>query len=134
MKTIFFLIISTGLISCRDEPQPVDCGCSSIARTTIPESANLIGQISYKYQSDPNDNFYNDTFWISYTEPNCSNCVHTMIVCNESFLPEELTMLSTTLEMKQVIFAGELKETCEKIFSPADYTYERIILTKIELQ
>jgi hypothetical protein len=133
-KTLMALLVPfiTCFSSCKEEAP--DCGCDAEVRTTIPESANLIGQIAYKYQIDPNDNYYNDTYWISYEEEDCSNCIHTMIVCNESFLPQELTEVSITREMKSIKFAGHLKEICEKTFAPADYTYERIILTKIEIQ
>ena len=129
---ILLALFTVCFSSCKEETP--ECGCDAETRITIPESANLIGQIAYKYQIDPNDDYYNDTFWISFVEENCSNCIHTMIVCNESFLPKELAELSTSGESRRVQFAGHLKGICEKTFAPADYTYERIVLTKIEIQ
>ena len=88
------LLIST--ISCNKNDDNLTCGCNSDIRATIPESANLIGQLVYKRQLDPNDNFYNNKFWLTYVEPDCTNCIHHMIVCNENFLSGN-TRLSTLI-------------------------------------
>lgn len=120
--------------SCKDEDTPPSCGCESETRTTIPESANLIGRIAYKTQIDPLDNYYNNTFWIGYTEQNCSNCIHKMIVCNEDILGNEFEDIIESGENVEVKFSGHLKVICEKKFDLADFTYERITLTSIERQ
>lgn len=139
MKNFLFLsLICIGFLSCKDnrddpEPEP-NCGCNSEIEATIPKSANLIGSIRYKIQLAPNDNYYNNKFWITYTEPNCINCVHSMIVCNENILPQEILNIKNTGETLSVKFAGDLKTICEKIFAPGDYTYQNITLTNIEKQ
>ncbi len=107
----------------------------------IKRDSNLIieiednkGIITYKIQLDPQDNYYNNKFWITYTEQNCGNCIHYMIVCNENVLPQEVINLKNTGGNLTVRFAGSLKTICQKIFSPADYTYENITLTQIQTQ
>lgn len=117
-----------------EEPKTLDCGCNSKVLNTIPESANLIGLIKYKMQLDPNDNYYNNKFWITYTEQSCGNCVHHMIVCNESILPQQVLNLKNSGGNLSVKFSGQLKEICEKKFDLADITYENITLTKIQVQ
>lgn len=131
-----YLFIATFLVtSCqKDRDEIPDCGCDSTIRTTIPESANLIGQISYKKQLDPNDNYYNNKFWIGYGEQNCINCSHKMIVCNEGILNQQILNLKSNGQTLNVKFSGHLKEICEKTFDVADVTYENIVLTKIEVQ
>lgn len=127
------LLIST--ISCNKNDDNPTCGCNSDIRATIPDSANLIGQLVYKRQLDPNDNFYNNKFWLTYVEPDCTNCIHHMIVCNENFL-------STFNDVKElpigqsisVKFSGQLKETCIKKFDISSISYEHITLTNIERQ
>lgn len=139
IKKIFILCFSLTLListfSCNKNDDNPTCGCNSDIRATIPESANLIGQLVYKRQLDQNDNFYNNKFWITYVEPDCNNCVHHMIVCNENFLSSfnDVKELPNGQSIS-VQFSGHLKETCTKIFSPADYTYEHITLTNIERQ
>ncbi|RTY83160.1 hypothetical protein EKL99_06195 [Flavobacterium sp. ZB4P23] len=135
MKNLLFLFATLFTISsCSKDDKTPDCGCDSEIRTTIPESANLIGKISYKKQLDQNDNYYNDKFWIGYTEQNCVNCVHKMIVCNEEILNQQILNLKSNGQTLNIKFSGHLKEICEKTFDVADVTYENIVLTKIEVQ
>ena len=132
-----FLFLTILLINnCKDrnEETKPDCGCDSNVTQTIPESANLLGTIYYKIQLDPNDSYYNNKFWITYTEQNCGNCIHHMVVCNDSLLPQEIINLKNTGGSLTVKFAGNLKNICEKINAPADYTYENITLTPIQTQ
>ena len=133
---LFFAILF--LTNCKnsndDDSQTEKCGCNSEVKRIIPESANLIGEVRFKTQLDPNDNYYNNKFWITYAETNCGNCIHHMIVCNENFLPQEVLNLKNSGETLSIKFSGELKEICEKIFAPADYTYENITLTTIQVQ
>ena len=132
MKKLLWSLLFAMLLSCdKDEPKK-DCGCDSEILNTIPEPANLIGQLGYKIQLDPNDNYYNSKFWVSYTEPNCGNCVHHMIVYNEEMLISFQNLKNPPYENVQVVFAGHLKNVCDKIFAPGDYTYQHIVLTKIE--
>ncbi len=132
--TLCYLGFTLFINSCKDDNTPPNCGCESETRTTIPESANLIGRIAYKTQIDPLDNYYNNTFWIGYTEQNCSNCIHKMIVCNDDILGNEFDDIIESGENVEVKFSGDLKVICEKKFDLADITYERITLTSIERQ
>ncbi|WP_445956399.1 hypothetical protein [Yeosuana sp.] len=127
-------------ISCKngDDDIVADCGCESDTQTIIPESANVIGRISFKRQIeiDTNDDYYNNTYWITYLVPGCSNCVSHMIVCNEDYLKTEFKDLLDLPqgEYVEVKFSGELKEVCQKRFDLADIVYKRILLTSIQRQ
>lgn len=140
MKTIFSLfiitivtILSTNNSGCH-KPN-TDCGCDAPTRTTIPSSTSLIGTIRYSSQNVPNGYIFKNKFFITYIEANCVNCVHYMIVCNEDILPPTvLGLKNDTTQQKTIKFAGNLKLTCDKLYAPADYTYENIFLTKIEMQ
>ncbi|NDP28034.1 MAG: hypothetical protein GZ087_11500 [Flavobacterium sp.] len=136
-KFIFQLILITSIfiIGCEKDKTPTDCGCDSKIVFTIEDTKELTGTIFFKKQLDPNDNFYNNKFWIGYTDPNCSTCTHSLIVCNEDLLAEfnDLRTLSIDTSVK-IKFAGHIRETCEKIFHPSNSTYNIITLTKIEKQ
>lgn len=121
--------------SCNKDDTPPDCGCNSETSHTITESDNLIGEMYYKTQSDnPLDIYYNNLFKIIYTEENCSNCIHSMIVCNEDFMNNEFDYIKSSGEIVEVKFSGHLKSVCDRRNNPADYTFNRIILTSIEQQ
>lgn len=151
MKKQYFIKLITNLLfgyfllfsSCNKNVTPQDCDCNSIVTSTIPESSALTGKLFYK-NSSTNNNFYNHKYWIVYVQPNCINCIHSLIVCNEDILAKFNNIpslynigdiigspndLESALDVK---FAGNLKKICNPIFHPADYTYENIILTKIE--
>lgn len=139
MKAAFTVICCIGFSllfnDCKDDETPPDCGCESETRTTIPESVNLIGQIGYKTQIDPLDVYKNNTFWIGFTEKNCSNCIHHMIVCNEDILGNEFDDIIISGEAVEVKFSGNLKKMCELPNAwLADETFEHITLTSIERQ
>ena len=145
-KTISYLSFSLFLIliSCKSDDTPTDCGCHSEIINTISENTGLIGKLFYK-NSNTGNNYNNYKYWIVYVEQNCTNCIHSMIVCNENILsninniPElnkgaifnSITELDDALDVQ---FSGHLKEICNPIFHPADYTYENITLTNIEQQ
>lgn len=135
---LFALFVALSIYGCSKEDTIPDCGCGSETQSVIPESANLIGRISYKRQIDidPDDDYYNDTYWITYLVPGCSNCVSHMIVCNEDFLKTEFEDLLNLPqgEYVEVKFSGELKEVCQKRFDLADIIYKRILLTSIQRQ
>ncbi len=136
ITTIFclsFALLLT-LISCKEEEPLPDCGCNSETIKVIPENSKLNGQISFKKHSNSNDTYYTDKYWIGFVEPNCSNCIHHMIVCNENSIPSNIKTLINTNGIVNIKFSGNLKNICNKTFDVADVTYQRIILTKIELQ
>ena len=135
MKKITRLLVLIGIViltafSC--EETNTECGCTGQTLYSISDSEPQIGKISYKIQIDSLDNYYNDKFWIGYTEDNCISCVHVFIVCNEKIISSELKselLLGGDIDVK---FSGQVKDVCDKIYAPAGYTYNRIILTKIE--
>jgi hypothetical protein len=135
---ILITLLLFALISCKNDDDTIstpNCGCESEILATIPQSANLVGEMYYKIQSnDPMDTYYNNRFWIVFAEENCSNCIHHMIVCNEEIMNNEFDGIKETGISVDVKFSGNLKEICEKSFNPADYTFERITLTSIEQQ
>jgi hypothetical protein len=129
LLTVSVILLTSLCISCgKDKP---DCGCESDVTTTIPDSSFPTGIIRYKKQLDPNDTYYLNTYWITYVEPNCGNCGHSMIVCNEAFLVG-FEDLRGSRDVDTVKFAGQLRKLCTQTVHPADYTYEHITLTKIE--
>ncbi|MCK9450877.1 MAG: hypothetical protein M0Q90_04250 [Bacteroidales bacterium] len=134
MKKLLLLItLFTLFVACKKETNKKDeCGCNGIIQYTIPDAEPLYGSLSYKIQLDSLDDFYNNKFWFGYTVPNCINCVHAYILCNEDFLSDTLKSKLVSGEIIQVKFSGYVTETCQKTFAPADYTYNRLILTKIE--
>lgn len=136
-KYILFLFFPTFILinGCEKDKITSDCGCDSKVVFTIEDTKELTGTISFKKQLDPNDTFYNNKFWIGYTDPNCSTCTHSLIVCNENLISEfnDLRTLSIDTSIK-IKFAGHIRETCEKIFHPSNSTYNMITLTKIEKQ
>lgn len=121
--------------SCKKNSAP-NCGCDAATRTTIQESANFIGTIYFSGPQTPiaNAAFFQNKYFIVFSERDCVNCVHTMIVCNEAILPQKVLELKLSNQSLQVKFAGNLKPFCTKIVAPGDYTYEDIVLTKIEVQ
>lgn len=130
---------------CKNDNTLANCGCESETRTTIPKSANLVGKLFFKNDSTEN-NYNNQKYWIVYFEEDCGNCVHNLIICDESILDvvsniPTLTNVSDIIgsvnELKDAIdikFSGQLKSICNPIYAPADYTYENIVLTSIEQQ
>ena len=101
--------------------------------TTISDSLEAIGQISYKEQTSTNS-YYTDKYWITTTIPGCANCVHHLIICNESILTDNIINSLDIQEPLNIKFSGGLKEICDKRFDIADISYSRITLTKIEKQ
>ena len=147
---VVFVIICCSVIAlffygCKNDDTPPNCGCESETQATIPKSANLIGKLFFKNDSTEN-NYNNQKYWIVYFEEDCGNCVHNLIICDESMLDvvsniSTLTNVSDIIvsvnELKNAIdikFSGKLKSICNPIYAPADYTYEYIVLTSIEQQ
>lgn len=123
------LAVAVFVLSCEKE-ESNGCGCDS---TVTFEYVDMTGNISYKWQLDPNDNFYIEKFWIGFTEPDCVNCGHSLIVCNEEILTDFKNLINLPPEASVLIkFSGYRRTLCEKIFAPAGYTYDHITLTKIE--
>lgn len=133
MPYLFFAILVIVTSNCKKDDTPPDCGCNSEIFNTVPEASETVGQISYKEQTETNS-YYTNKYWITFVQPDCSICIHYMIVCNESFITDDIINLLNTQESVTVKFAGGLKEVCEKRFNTANITDQRITLTKIEIQ
>ncbi|HRN73892.1 MAG TPA: hypothetical protein PLM81_12245 [Ginsengibacter sp.] len=142
MKKLFiiflvFLPLSILLFSSCKKDKNTDCGCDSNVVKLIPDSSGLLGTISYKTQIDPNDNFYNNRYWLGYKDSAfCSICSVSFVLCNEDILPLELKSLKTLPRGSYytVKFSGNVKELCTKKFDIPERNFYHITLTKIEKQ
>ncbi len=124
-----FIVFFFSMVSCKkDEP---DCGCDSQTVFTINESDEQIGYL-YKYIDDDNENVPPHNYDIYFSDTSCINCLHTFIICNDVLL-NSLDIIPTYPGI-EVKFAGEVKKLCKQITAPADYTYNYITLTNIEIQ
>jgi hypothetical protein len=144
LTVLCYLGLKLSIYSCKDDDTPPNCGCESETRTTIPESANLVGKLFYKDNVD-GTNYYDHHYWIIYIEENCTNCVHHMMVCNEDMLSEisNIPVFNDVGDSSDhhhyenglgIKFSGDLKIICQDVIAPGDYTQERITLTSIEQQ
>ena len=118
--------------SCKnDDDDSSDCGCNSSITFTILESDEQIGFL-YKNVNNSNENIPSHNYGIYFSEPNCTNCVHTFFVCNDDFL----NGLGEVPDYPgiEVQFSGQAKKVCQGIWAPADYTYNYLTLTSIEIQ
>jgi len=130
-KIAISILLFLVTISCsRDEK---NCGCESETSQTILEADKVQGKIAFKYQIDPNDNYYNDKFWISFTPNNCSSCDIRAIVCNEDILEENFIELKETKGILNIQFSGNLKEICTRNNDISEVSYKRIILNSIKI-
>ena len=121
------------LASCSNDSQP-DCGCDSPILSTITEADSLTGQMFYKKELE-NDSYYINKFWIQYAEPNCGNCVHSVIICNDTILGNEFDDLKSKPagETINVSFSGDIKSVCKLPNAwLADETFRRVTLTSIK--
>ena len=88
---IIFILTIIIIVGCKKEiDEKNDCGCNGIIQYTIPDTLPIEGTISYKIQLDTLDDFYNNKYWFGYTEQNCSNYIHSFILCNDKFLSLDL--------------------------------------------
>ena len=138
MKNVIKILLLFGVIvfaafSCEEEETPTDCGCNSEILRTIPDTTEVVGQIRYKEKTQTNS-YYTNKYWIAFISTNCSDCVQHLIVCNESLITDDIINLINTQELANIKFSGHIKEVCEKRFDIASISYNRITLTKIELQ
>lgn len=129
MKNLPFLLLVLILMLCscsKDEKIP-DCGCEANVDFTIDDSSNQLGYL-YKNTNNNGANVPDYNFGIWFSEENCINCVHTFLICNDSFLKEfgEIPPYPGVL----VKFSGKARKLCTQPFSPADYTYNFLTLTK----
>lgn len=130
IQIIFFLLIPL-ILTCKEDMQPTDCGCSGPVQFTIEDSDKQSG---YLFMNDDNsgNNVPDYNYGIWFDEPNCSNCIHRFLVCNDNFLSELQEI--PNYPGVQVLFSGTSTNLCKEPFKPADETFNHIILTKLELQ
>lgn len=134
---LFLLPLTIFLFNSCKKKTNSDCGCNSPIVKTISDTNMLVGRISYKKQLDPNDNFYNNTYWLGYIDSAfCSICSVSFVLCNEDILPIEIEQLKTlpTGSYFEVKFSGSAKELCQKKFDIPEHSFYHITLTKIEKQ
>ncbi|SHL89242.1 hypothetical protein SAMN05444266_105377 [Chitinophaga jiangningensis] len=133
VPVLFFLLFALIVLNgCKKNKELPACGCSAPATDTIAETSNLKGEIMYFGSNNSKD--FQNKYVIVYTEKDCINCKHYLAICNESVLPAEVLALKSSKNTLQVSFSGVLKPVCEKVFAPADNTYDNVSLTKIVLQ
>lgn len=104
------------------------------ALTTIPQSCILKGQIAYRsFMSE--DPIYKEHYWITFTEPNCSNCVHHLFICNHEILGDQCEVIKNLSEGEfiEIKFSGQLKDFSQNVLTSTKATYQLINLTYIEI-
>ena len=65
------------------DKQQHDCGCESEALSTV----STVGEIYFKTQVEPDDDYYNDNFWIIEKFP--GSIENHYVVCNEEITKNE---------------------------------------------
>lgn len=155
MKSITYIIttvllILTGLISCKKEKLPENsiqisnketpddsldtpdnCGCGD--NYSVTEKS---GTIYYKITPHHADTSVHHKFWITSKE---GSIYVYRIVCNK-VLPSSILKLEEdddTLTKLNVIYSGDLKNTCKEMhsgYNNGSQVYYNIFLTKIEVQ
>ena len=127
-RHLISLIFTICLSFCHQTETP-DCGCGSVFVFTIKESPGQEGFI-YKNTDQSNNNIPKYNFGIWYAEQSCTNCVHKFLICNDSAV-DSIASIPAYPGIK-VKFSGEAMRLCSEPFKPADYTYNFILLTKIQ--
>lgn len=131
------LFLAFLFIGCNNKDVSADvstCGCDADSTKSIPQSSELSAKMFYKYDS-PESNYYINKFWIEYTEPNCGNCTHSFVICNENILENNYDDVKELPkgERIDITFSGNIKPICDLPNAwLADTTFERIILTSIQ--
>lgn len=128
-KIITFLVIALALSCCSKDEEIPDCGKNGKIVFIITDNKNQTGYL-YKRTDYSGGNYIPDyNYGIWFAEKNCSNCVHTFFVLNDSFLKDfgEIPPYPGVL----VVFSGTAKKLCVNPVAPADYTYNFLTLTKI---
>ncbi|WP_454246065.1 hypothetical protein [Psychroflexus sp. MBR-150] len=113
----------------KDDDNSSDCGCNSPTIFTILESDEQKAFL-YKNTSNSNENIPSHNYGIYFSEPNCTNCVHTFFVCNDD-LTNSIEEIPNYPGI-EVQFSGQAKKICQDVWAPGDYTYNYITLTSIE--
>lgn len=127
---ILLCLITLCLSSCKEET--LECGCEGKIQFTIEDSDHQEGFL-YRNPGNPSGNVPEYNYGIWFAEKNCSNCVHTFLICNDNLL-KELDSLPDIETLMDVTFSGYASNLCREPFGPADHTYNHITLTKIEIQ
>jgi len=134
LTSIYLVITGLGAISCQKNKQ-LDCGCDVTNPAIIVESGNLAGTIVFNEQALQGYKSYQNKFLIAYQDPNCADCIFTMVVCNENILTKDILELKNDpIISLKVKFSGYRKPICDKLISPGINTYENIVLTTIKIE
>jgi hypothetical protein len=132
-SVLLFCFLTLTILSlqvCKKDEDP-KCGCQGKVVFTIKDSDEQTGFL-FKNTEYNNSNIPYFNYGIWYSDKGCSNCVHHFFICNDSFL-SNLGEIPPYPGIK-VKFSGMAKDLCVPPYSPADYTYNFIDLTKIEKQ
>gem|GEM_PF-2995691 len=129
---LLILIILTAFVGCNKD-ESADCGCGKNSEVvfTIEDADEQEGNL-YKAIKTTNPNTPDFKFAIWFTESGCINCVHTFFICNDSLLSGfgEIPPYPGV----RIKFSGQAKDLCKQPHKLADYTYNHIIITRIEQQ
>ncbi|TZF85707.1 hypothetical protein FW774_01120 (plasmid) [Pedobacter sp. BS3] len=131
--TAIFCIMALAFLmeGCKKKNEAQCEGCNNPVVFTIQDSDNRTGYI-YKNNIQDNPNVPQFNYGIWFNDTDCIDCVHTFFVCNDAFL-NSLGNIPEYPGIK-IKFSGQAMKLCKEPFHPADYTYNHIILTKIEKQ
>jgi hypothetical protein len=132
VKNIFsyFLFMIFMLLSgCSKDEKTPDCGREGKIIFTINDTDNQQGYLYKRTDYSENNNIPDYKYGIWYASKNCSNCIHTFFILNESFLNEFADIPPYPGILIQ--FSGTAKNLCINPVAPADYTYNYLTLTKI---
>ncbi|WP_133158875.1 hypothetical protein [Flavobacterium alvei] len=132
VKNIFryFLFMLFILLSgCSKDEKTPECGRDGKIIFTINDNDNQQGYLYKRTDYSENNNIPNYNYGIWYASKNCSNCIHTFFILNDTFLNSfgDIPPYPGTL----IQFSGTAKNLCVNPVAPTDYTYNYLTLTKI---
>jgi hypothetical protein len=126
------LILLSSCSKNEKEEEIPDCGKNGKIVFTITDSKNQTGYLYKRTDYSTGNHIPDYNYGIWFAEKNCSNCVHTFFVLNDSFL-NDFGEIPTGVGIL-ITFSGTAKKLCINPVAPADYTYNFLTLTKITKQ
>jgi len=129
MKRLLKCAILLMLTSACHQEDNQNCGCSGEISFTIEANDDQNGYL-YKNTENSGDFLPDYNYGIWYAEPDCANCIHYFLVCNDKFLADPGDI--PAYPGMEVTFSGQAKELCESPLSIPEYTYNQITLTSLQ--
>ncbi|POY39579.1 hypothetical protein C3L50_10455 [Flavobacterium alvei] len=122
---MLFILLS----GCSKDEKTPECGRDGKIIFTINDNDNQQGYLYKRTDYSENNNIPNYNYGIWYASKNCSNCIHTFFILNDTFLNSfgDIPPYPGTL----IQFSGTAKNLCVNPVAPTDYTYNYLTLTKI---